>query len=225
MPIDEARSMAERAERDPICITVIRLGNPYREFINGRPNNSHKIFSKIIAAKTVGDAIKECKSAELDYGTWDFNQAEQLGYIVLETPGDQGQSIFLVPDLDAEHNPEEFPIEKEKFRAMVTSHLAWERDATLAKVTKENAEYKCFVCSERPRDKYGEIGGDYAEAHHKIPLSQLDGPVRTKADDLICVCANCHRILHRLISSGIDDPVPVLKAWVENSKKEGTWTT
>jgi len=45
---------------------------------------------------------------------------------------------------------------------------------------------------------YGEIGKDFAEAHHIAPLAKLDGPKSVTVDDLITVCANCHRMLHKL---------------------------
>jgi len=33
------------------------------------------------------------------------------------------------------------------------------------------------------------------KAHHKIPLAQLSENTETKLEDLITVCANCHRVL------------------------------
>ena len=46
--------------------------------------------------------------------------------------------------------------------------------------------------------KYGELGKGYIEVHHIKPLSNLDEVVIVNPEtDLICVCANCHRMLHR----------------------------
>jgi len=47
-------------------------------------------------------------------------------------------------------------------------------------------------------DQYGELGNGFAEAHHIEALNNLDDQVVTKVKDLITVCANCHRMLHRM---------------------------
>lgn len=47
-------------------------------------------------------------------------------------------------------------------------------------------------------DAYGKLGREFAEAHHMIPLSQLRGQVRSRMEHLTTVCANCHRMLHRM---------------------------
>jgi predicted HNH restriction endonuclease len=44
---------------------------------------------------------------------------------------------------------------------------------------------------------YGELGREFAECHHRVPLSLLAGVRETRLEDLAIVCANCHRMLHR----------------------------
>jgi 5-methylcytosine-specific restriction enzyme A len=44
---------------------------------------------------------------------------------------------------------------------------------------------------------YGEIGRNFAECHHTLPISDLAEARETKLSDLAIVCANCHRMLHR----------------------------
>lgn len=45
---------------------------------------------------------------------------------------------------------------------------------------------------------YGEIGKGYIEVHHTKPLYEEGGTVEINpATDLICVCSNCHRMIHR----------------------------
>jgi 5-methylcytosine-specific restriction enzyme A len=56
----------------------------------------------------------------------------------------------------------------------------------------------CQACGFDFEKTYGEIGKDYIEVHHIKPLSDGDGPVKVNAaTDLICVCSNCHRMIHR----------------------------
>lgn len=53
----------------------------------------------------------------------------------------------------------------------------------------------CEVCE----FDFGAVYGapDFIEAHHKIPLRDLKPDTKTKLSDLVMVCANCHRMLHR----------------------------
>lgn len=47
-------------------------------------------------------------------------------------------------------------------------------------------------------ETYGAIGKNYIEVHHIKPLFSLEEEqVVNPATDLICICANCHRMLHR----------------------------
>ena len=56
----------------------------------------------------------------------------------------------------------------------------------------------CQVCGFNFFEHYGELGRDYIEVHHIRPLSSLDEEVPVDpAEDLVCLCANCHRMMHR----------------------------
>ncbi|MCU4768280.1 HNH endonuclease [Bacillus toyonensis] len=35
------------------------------------------------------------------------------------------------------------------------------------------------------------------EKHHTIPVSELKEGATTKVEDIVMVCSNCHRVLHR----------------------------
>jgi hypothetical protein len=98
-------------------------------------------------------------------------------------------------ELDEE---ESFPEGKEKYRI----HKAKERNQKLIALKKQkafsqNPNMPCEICQFSFKLKYGEIGDKFIEAHHVSPISQLTEEVETKLDDLILVCANCHKILHR----------------------------
>lgn len=83
-------------------------------------------------------------------------------------------------------------------RRVVRKHLARERSSALAEECKIRDHYTCRVCATSFEKLYGKIGKYFAEAHHVIPLSRLDKLVRSSLSDLITVCSNCHRMLHRL---------------------------
>ncbi len=114
-----------------------------------------------------------------------------------------------------------------KERKVLRQHTAWERNPIISRMAKSRAKWQCKICLENLRAKYGMIE-DYAEAHHKVPLHRLQGKKRTNThfSELICVCANCHRMLHRLIASyGLDghEAIRDLTARVKLAKKARTW--
>jgi predicted HNH restriction endonuclease len=44
---------------------------------------------------------------------------------------------------------------------------------------------------------YGEIGRNFAECHHALPISDLAEARETRLSDLAIGCANCLPMLHR----------------------------
>lgn len=101
-------------------------------------------------------------------------------------------------------------------RKIVRSHIARERSGYLALERKSKDGFICQICGFNFERTYGDLGVEFAEAHHKVPLSMLDKEVRTTLDDLITVCANCHRMLHRMEGSKGD--IPKLKNIVRKHK-------
>lgn len=102
-------------------------------------------------------------------------------------------SISTTPDIDLE-----FP----EGKIIELQHKARERNPALIKLAKENYRNKCKsldcqVCGFSFIKKYGEIGEGFIEAHHAVPLSNLSKAKKTKIEDIILVCSNCHRMLHR----------------------------
>lgn len=56
----------------------------------------------------------------------------------------------------------------------------------------------CEVCGFNFLERYGNLGNNYIEVHHKIPLHSLDEEIiPNPKTDMACVCSNCHRMLHR----------------------------
>ncbi|WP_414043951.1 HNH endonuclease [Macrococcus sp. EM39E] len=60
-----------------------------------------------------------------------------------------------------------------------------------------NERVYCEACGFDFYDKYGELGKDYIECHHTKPIHQMDGETETKLDDMVLLCSNCHRMIHR----------------------------
>ncbi|WP_255407452.1 HNH endonuclease [Sporosarcina sp. P13] len=73
----------------------------------------------------------------------------------------------------------------------------------------------CCVCDFNFEEMYGERGKDFIEVHHVKPLSALKEAAEINPDtDLVPLCANCHRMVHRRKDDvlGIDE----LKGLINN---------
>lgn len=86
-------------------------------------------------------------------------------------------------------------------RLLERRHFARERDRSLrAKKIKQHRDkhgsLACAICGFDFAAAYGDHGDGYIECHHVIPL-HASGEVETRLDDLILICANCHRMVHR----------------------------
>ncbi|TFH47552.1 MAG: hypothetical protein E4H01_08075 [Lysobacterales bacterium] len=64
-------------------------------------------------------------------------------------------------------------------------------------VLSETGTLACEAWGFDFRERYGDLGQEFAECHHEKPLSELKPGERTKIRDLRIVCANCHRMIHR----------------------------
>jgi 5-methylcytosine-specific restriction endonuclease McrA len=102
-------------------------------------------------------------------------------------------------------------------RKRVAAHLRRERSRLLATQRKRIDDYTRQVCGFRFDAMYGRLGNGFAEAHHRVPLQQLRGEVETRIEDLVTVCANCHRMLHQM--SGQETDVSKLKKIVRRKQQ------
>lgn len=79
-------------------------------------------------------------------------------------------------------------------------HKRIERNIQLSKEVKKAQGYTCKACGLNFVEKYGEIGKEFIEAHHLIPLSTLGlGRIQLNVKkDFVVLCSNCHSMIHRL---------------------------
>lgn len=86
-------------------------------------------------------------------------------------------------------------------RLLTRLHVYRERDKTFAAQVKKNYKAKygkltCEACGLDPVAVYGPSGERCIEAHHKIPIEELQPDSVTRVDDMAIVCASCHRVIH-----------------------------
>lgn len=127
-----------------------------------------------------------------------FRQLEQAGFTI-------------VPKGEAAPEVEELPLPPEdrqwaEGRPRLITHLKRERKPSLSRAKK--AEFRQIhgklVCERCGVDPVKEFGGDHGEAcievhHHKVQVKDMDENHESSLDDLQCLCANCHRVVHRLL--------------------------
>ena len=72
------------------------------------------------------------------------------------------------------------------------------REAVINKFKSENdGKLFCSICHFDFSNIYGEYGEGFIEVHHINPLSEdVRETHQTTVNELICVCSNCHRMLH-----------------------------
>ena len=74
----------------------------------------------------------------------------------------------------------------------------YERNSKLKTAAIRHHGFTCKICGFNFGEKYGERGDGYIEVHHRIPVSdQNKSPDVNPVTDMIVVCANCHRMIHR----------------------------
>lgn len=82
-------------------------------------------------------------------------------------------------------------------------HKTRERNPRVIKIAKREFKIKhgklfCEACCFDFEETYGKLGEDFIEGHHALPLSQiLDDHVKTRVEDIIMLCSNCHKMIHR----------------------------
>lgn len=56
----------------------------------------------------------------------------------------------------------------------------------------------CQVCGFNFEEVYGPLGKGFIEVHHAKPLYLYEGEIEINPiEDLVCLCSNCHRMIHR----------------------------
>lgn len=106
------------------------------------------------------------------------------------------QDVLL--NTDAEEEECDFPEGALKYR----QHVTRERNRELVRKAKQRAKRRygrltCEVCGFDFEAVYGEIGSDFIECHHTVPVSELKPEGITRIVDIAMLCANCHCMVHR----------------------------
>ena len=152
-----------------------------------------------------GEGLKS--GGRLEEQLWNqyYNNKSELTSVVdsiLQTLEDENliQELESLGNLDQESQLDTTGSKEGKILERL--HKYRERNSNLVKKKKKSVLNKegrldCEVCGFNFQEKYGDLGEGFIECHHVTPISQLKPDTIVTLKDLILVCSNCHRMIHR----------------------------
>jgi len=134
------------------------------------------------------------------------NQKEHLKSTATRIKEIVGNEILISEILGIEEDEQTLNDSVKEGQALYRLHKSRERNQEIVKRKKKQAilqygKLECEICQFDFLAFYGEVGDGFIECHHRKPLSSMDISRNTTLEDLALVCANCHRVLHRNIST------------------------
>jgi 5-methylcytosine-specific restriction protein A len=146
-----------------------------------------KEFRGIFNGMTTEQAIAELKNT---------NDPEYQSIIDILSGDEDVVEKQMENDIESE-NEDVYEVHSEG-RATQYYTTRYERDPRNRKAAIKIHGTKCMACGFDFEKVYGERGKDYIEVHHVVPLASRDAETEIDPEkDLIVVCANCHRMIHR----------------------------
>lgn len=185
--LNQGRSMSGFANslknaRDSFDSNISDSGRTGWRDKNGNPRELEKIAKKILY-----------QYSDMDRQTiW-----EKIKIYINESPETSGKIVNDLISLQ-ESEQEYLIITRTEGRKKVIVSNIYERSPELRSLALRIHGYSCMVCGFNFEEYYGEWGKDFAEVHHMLPLSDYNEKRETDPEkDLIVLCANCHRMIHR----------------------------
>ena len=87
-------------------------------------------------------------------------------------------------------------------RLLVRIHTYKERDRQFVRKVRDyyrlqgDGRLTCQACGATPSDTYGGAGEPAMEAHHIVPIEELQPDSEVRIEDMAMLCANRHRVVH-----------------------------
>lgn len=127
-----------------------------------------------------------------------FQLLERAGYRIV-AKGGHVEPLDLPPEQEELEWAEGAPKLVKHFRRERAPGLA---HAKKAQFRNQHGRLFCESCQLEPSEKYGPYAEACIEVHHNaIHVAHMKPGQMTKLEQLQCLCANCHRVLHRQIAA------------------------
>jgi 5-methylcytosine-specific restriction protein A len=138
-----------------------------------------------------------------EVGSVTFRIIEACGYTIVPKSGSEPATKTPKPAASAPAIISDEDREFAEGKVTRIEHLKRERHQGASKAKKAAFRGKhgilfCERCKMKPIEVYGsEVGEACIEVHHTKPIADMKEGDKTKLDDLQCLCASCHRVVHR----------------------------
>lgn len=199
---------------------ALGAGRTISSFFNSM-KNARDTFDALFENGRVGWSLESTSTATLlprlfdqVHQEWSNRDREELEVFVRDV-------VDSVPMSDVEDDSELRLARSEGGQRVVVS-VRPERDPRLRRAAISIHGLDCMACGFNFGRVYGEIGRDYVEVHHVVQLAKPKVE-RTPTDpkkDLIVLCANCHRVVHRRRSVCLT--LDELKGHIQHEKGRGS---
>ena len=98
------------------------------------------------------------------------------------------------------------PLTMDETKRKLVVHYRLERSKKIREIKLKTFEAQhgklfCENCDFSFEKKFGKHGKGFIEVHHKNPLAKLLPSTHTHLSDLMLLCSNCHRMVHRFSSN------------------------
>ncbi|MES2904116.1 MAG: hypothetical protein V4696_08025 [Pseudomonadota bacterium] len=170
--------------------------DPSRDFDLLSPNGERLAPKKVfgLALETALGIVARPEHFSAGLGTPCFQILEAAGYPIIrkDEPMPGGGLSPVDPDLAAAEGS-----------VKLVAHLRRERNPALAAAKRramiaQLGYLQCERCDLIPGQMLGPLGDAVIEVHHAgTALANMEVGQLTRLADLMCLCANCHRIVHR----------------------------
>ncbi|MGE8944529.1 HNH endonuclease [Leptospira interrogans] len=181
-----------------------RLGEILGGEVRAKYRNPNGVYMKMMNFRRFDPAFTSSGRVGLSRGNKDEGEVWKLYASSPERLRAVADAIRLELATDGirQLSVDEEDIEAEEGRLLTRVHLKRERNRALVERKKKEAlrkhgQLRCEVCKFVFGERYGQRGQGFIEVHHAKPVHTLVEGSKTKLSDLVLVCSNCHRMIHR----------------------------
>ena len=189
-------------EVEELSHSIRSLGKLIFGDLGGTFRNKNGVYMKLMNFKSVdplysGKGLESVGKATKEVWNEFYGQEKELVKIAKNIRAHLKHSkTYLETDFSSD---EEVGVEG---TVLTRIHKSYERDNSLKRkkisaFKKQYGKVFCEICEFDFFEKYGERGSEYIECHHLKPVSELPPNYKTKINELLLVCSNCHRMIHR----------------------------